>query len=149
MESLVVFVVSTTGTGQEPRSFMPLYSMLMRADLPSDMFDGTSFAVFGLGDSSYEKFCWAAKKVCRRMRSLGAKEVLQRGEGDEQAPTGCVVLMPCCASGLLIAYLSLESTGPWTNGCRSCLKHWSLTALELALSMLHQLRLSLLHGSLL
>ena len=81
-------MLSTTGTGQEPRSIAPLFSMLMRADLPVDLFDGLSFAVFGLGDSSYEKFCWAAKKLGRRMKSLGATELVVRGEADDQAALG-------------------------------------------------------------
>ncbi|OAX32459.1 hypothetical protein K503DRAFT_787182 [Rhizopogon vinicolor AM-OR11-026] len=40
--------------------------------------------VFGLGDTAYEKFCWPAKKLSRRMQSLGGYEIWPRGEGDEQ-----------------------------------------------------------------
>ena len=66
----------------------PMWNMLLRADLPSDIFKDLHFAVFGLGDSAYEKFCWAAKKLSRRLLSLGAKEICIRGEGDEQHPLG-------------------------------------------------------------
>jgi len=62
--------------------------MLLRSDLPSDLFEDFPFAVFGLGDSSYEKFCWAAKKLARRMGSLGATEIHGRGEGDDQHHLG-------------------------------------------------------------
>lgn len=31
------------------------------------------FAIYGLGDSSYEKFCYAGKILARRMISLGAR----------------------------------------------------------------------------
>lgn len=61
-----------------------LWRMLLRSDLPVDLFEDLSFAVFGLGDTSYEKFCWAAKKLGRRMSSLGATEICERGEGDDQ-----------------------------------------------------------------
>lgn len=83
-EHLVIFVISTTGSGVEPRSMTALWNMLLRSDLPSDLFEDLEFAVFGLGDSAYEKFCWPAKKLCRRIQSLGATEICTRGEGDEQ-----------------------------------------------------------------
>lgn len=34
-----------------------------------------NFAIYGLGDSSYEKFCYAGKILARRMISLGARLV--------------------------------------------------------------------------
>ncbi|TFK27310.1 riboflavin synthase domain-like protein [Coprinopsis marcescibilis] len=87
-ENLVIFVVSTTGSGVEPRAMTALWNKLLRSDLPSDLFEGLPFSVFGLGDTSYEKFCWAAKKLSRRMKTLGATEICGRGEGDEQDPLG-------------------------------------------------------------
>lgn len=65
-----------------------LWNHLLRSDLPSDAFEELLFSVFGLGDSGYEKFCWAAKKLSRRMASLGATEFYGRGEGDDQHPLG-------------------------------------------------------------
>lgn len=90
-EELVVFVISTTGSGVEPRSMTALWSMLLRADLPPDLFEDIHFAVFGLGDSAYERFCWPAKKLSRRLLSLGATEICERGEGDDQHMLGSVV----------------------------------------------------------
>ncbi|KAI0798150.1 riboflavin synthase domain-like protein [Abortiporus biennis] len=87
-ESFVVFVISTAGSGKEPRSMTPLWTMLLRSDLPSDLFEDLSYAVFGLGDSSYEKFCWPAKLLSRRLANLGAVEFCPRGEGDEQHHLG-------------------------------------------------------------
>ncbi|KLO17390.1 riboflavin synthase domain-like protein [Schizopora paradoxa] len=87
-ESLVVFVVSTTGNGIEPRSMTGLWNMLLRSDLPTDLFDSLEYAVFGLGDSSYDTFCWAAKKLSRRLNALGALEILARGEADEKDSRG-------------------------------------------------------------
>jgi sulfite reductase alpha subunit-like flavoprotein len=62
--------------------------MLLRADLPTDLFDGMQYTVFGLGDSAYEKFCWAAKKLDRRLEGLGAERIVVRGEGDDQHAQG-------------------------------------------------------------
>ncbi|THH17031.1 hypothetical protein EW146_g3703 [Bondarzewia mesenterica] len=87
-EHLIIFVVSTTGTGKEPRSMTPLWNMLLRSDLPPDLFEDLEYAVFGLGDTAYEKFCWPAKKLDRRLKSLGAAEICPRGEGDDQHPLG-------------------------------------------------------------
>ncbi|KAL5520238.1 hypothetical protein ACEPAG_9451 [Sanghuangporus baumii] len=66
----------------------PLWNMLLRADLPSDILEDLHFAVFGLGGSAYEKICWVVKKLTRRLLGLGAQEVCARGEGDEQHPLG-------------------------------------------------------------
>lgn len=81
--SHVVLLISTTGSGAPPRPMMPFWNMLMRSDLPPDLFEDISFAVFGLGDSVYERFCWPARKVDRRMEALGATRICERGEGDE------------------------------------------------------------------
>jgi sulfite reductase alpha subunit-like flavoprotein len=60
----------------------------MRSELPLDLFDGLHFAVFGLGDTAYEKFCWPAKKLDRRIQALGGLRLLGRGEGDDQNASG-------------------------------------------------------------
>ncbi|KAJ7220021.1 hypothetical protein GGX14DRAFT_432806 [Mycena pura] len=87
-EPLILFVVSTTGSGLEPRAMSLMWKTLLRSDLPVDLFEDLSFAVFGLGDSAYEKFCWPAKKLSRRFVSLGATEICDRGEGNDQDPLG-------------------------------------------------------------
>ncbi|KAI0640980.1 riboflavin synthase domain-like protein [Trametes meyenii] len=87
-EHLVIFVVSTTGSGQAPRAMSSLWNMLLRADLPDDLFEDLAFSVFGLGDSAYEKFCWPAKLLGRRLIQLGANELCARGEGDDQHQLG-------------------------------------------------------------
>ncbi|KAH9856143.1 riboflavin synthase domain-like protein [Lenzites betulinus] len=66
----------------------PLWNMLLRADLPEDLFEDLAFATFGLGDSAYEKFCWPAKLLSRRLAKLGASELCSRGEGDDQHHLG-------------------------------------------------------------
>ncbi|KAL4070336.1 hypothetical protein J3A83DRAFT_4094448 [Scleroderma citrinum] len=87
-ENLVIFVVATTGSGAEPRAMTPLWNMLLRSDLPDDLFEDTDFCIFGLGDSAYERFCWPAKKLSRRLMGLGAREICSRGEGDDQHQLG-------------------------------------------------------------
>ena len=70
----------------------PLWNMLLRSDLPDDLFEDTDFCIFGLGDSAYERFCWPAKKLSRRLLGLGAREICSRGEGDDQHQLGYVFI---------------------------------------------------------
>lgn len=53
-----------------------------------------SFALYGLGDSSYERFCYAGKMLARRMESLGASRLGEYMWGDERAPDGLVSTHP-------------------------------------------------------
>lgn len=46
------------------------------------------YSIFGLGDTSYERFCYAGKMLARRMDSLGAHALTEPGWGDERAPDG-------------------------------------------------------------
>jgi hypothetical protein len=47
-----------------------------------------SCALYGLGDSSYEKFCYAGKMLGRRLVGLGAEMLGEPMWGDERAPNG-------------------------------------------------------------
>jgi flavodoxin len=89
----VILLVSTTGQGAFPSSANSLWKFLLRADL-GDLLMDLPFAVFGLGDSTYPKFCWPAKKIDRRLEQLGAARLIERGEGDEQDYLGSVSVPP-------------------------------------------------------
>ncbi|TIB93602.1 riboflavin synthase domain-like protein [Wallemia mellicola] len=81
---IVIFVVSTTGNGEHNKSFRPLWRLLLNSTLPADLLEDLTFAVFGLGDSGYARFNWAAKSLSRRLQSLGAQMLVPRGDGDER-----------------------------------------------------------------
>lgn len=87
-EELVVFVCSTTGQGEEPDNMKSFWKFLLRKSLPSDSLIGMRFAVIGLGDSSYQKFNFVAKRLNRRLLQLGAKEIVPIGLCDEQHDLG-------------------------------------------------------------
>lgn len=72
----VLFICSTTGEGEEPLCMRKFSKFLLRADLPSDLLSFMQFAVFGLGDSSYEKFNFVGKRLWRRMQQLGATPLI-------------------------------------------------------------------------
>jgi sulfite reductase alpha subunit-like flavoprotein len=91
-EDLVIFVCSTTGQGVQPQNMNKFWNALKLASLPNDFIDNIRFTVFGLGDSSYPKFNWAAKKLFRRLTQIGAQVFYERGEADDQNPNGSVSL---------------------------------------------------------
>lgn len=49
---------------------------------------GVNFALFGLGDSSYERFAYAGKLLHRRLVALGAEPLIEATYSDERAPDG-------------------------------------------------------------
>ena len=85
---LVVCVCSTTGQGDPPANMRDFWRFLLRKSLPADSLNAVRFAVFGLGDSHYQKYNVAAKRLHRRLLALGARELLDLGLGDDQHPTG-------------------------------------------------------------
>ncbi|KAJ1887146.1 NAPDH-dependent diflavin reductase [Kickxella alabastrina] len=80
---LTIFVCSTTGQGSEPSNMRKFWRFLLRKSLPHDALSALRFAVFGLGDSHYDGFNFAAKRLFRRLKALGAGEIVGRGDGDD------------------------------------------------------------------
>ncbi|KAF8782796.1 NADPH-dependent diflavin oxidoreductase 1-like [Argiope bruennichi] len=87
-ESLVIFVCSTTGNGEFPDNMKSFWKFLLRKNLPSNSLCQLNFCVFGLGDSSYEKFNVVSKKLNKRLIQLGATEIIPLTLGDDQHELG-------------------------------------------------------------
>jgi len=85
---LLILITSTHGRGDPPPAMLPLWTALLRTSLPPDILEDVNFACFGLGDSSYERFCYAGKVLARRMEGLGAMKLGEPAWGDERAPNG-------------------------------------------------------------
>lgn len=78
-ERFVVFVCSTQGQGDEPDNMRTFWRFLLRKSLPADSLCGLQYAVLGLGDTSYDKFNFVAKRLNKRLQQLGARPVLPTG----------------------------------------------------------------------
>lgn len=52
--------------------------------MPDDILGDLTYATFGLGDSSYARYCWSSRKLNKRLKGLGAAELLEAGEADDQ-----------------------------------------------------------------
>lgn len=87
-EPLVVFVCATTGQGDPPDNMKGFWRFLFRKNLPSTALCQVDFAVLGLGDSSYAKFNFVAKKLHRRLLQLGGTALLPVCLGDDQHELG-------------------------------------------------------------
>ncbi|MCP4282945.1 MAG: assimilatory sulfite reductase (NADPH) flavoprotein subunit [Gammaproteobacteria bacterium] len=79
-EKLLLLVVSTHGEGEPPESAQEIYRFLNGKRAPR--LGGLKYAVFGLGDSSYEHFCKAAQDLDKRLEELGANRILARVDAD-------------------------------------------------------------------
>ncbi|KAJ0415966.1 hypothetical protein BJY00DRAFT_292576 [Aspergillus carlsbadensis] len=86
--TIVVFAVSTTGQGDLPANARTFWRSLLLKKLSPNFLGGVQFTWFGLGDSSYPKFNWAARKLYKRLLQLGADEIYPGGEADHQHPEG-------------------------------------------------------------
>ena len=71
-----------------PENMRAFWRFLMIKDLPADSLAATATAVFGLGDSSYQLYNIASKKLYRRLEQLGSVSLCPRGEGDDQHRLG-------------------------------------------------------------
>ncbi|XP_004416712.1 PREDICTED: NADPH-dependent diflavin oxidoreductase 1 isoform X2 [Odobenus rosmarus divergens] len=87
-ETLVIFVCATTGQGDPPDNMKNFWRFIFRKNLPPTSLCQMDFAVLGLGDSSYAKFNFVAKKLHRRLLQLGGRALLPMCLGDDQHELG-------------------------------------------------------------
>lgn len=106
-EIFVIFVCSTTGQGDEPDNMKLFWKFLLRENLPRDSLSGLKFGVLGLGDSSYHKFNFVAKRLVKRLSQLGGKEILPIGLCDDQHDLGASVVYFPWISDLWTTLLNL------------------------------------------
>ncbi|EEP92902.1 Sulfite reductase [NADPH] flavoprotein alpha-component [Yersinia kristensenii ATCC 33638] len=79
-ERLLVIVASTQGEGEPAEEAVALHKFLFSKKAPK--LSETAFAVFGLGDTSYEHFCQAAKDFDNKLADLGAQRLVERVDAD-------------------------------------------------------------------
>ncbi|EKN3625761.1 NADPH-dependent assimilatory sulfite reductase flavoprotein subunit [Yersinia enterocolitica] len=79
-ERLLVIVASTQGEGEPAEEAVALHKFLFSKKAPK--LPETAFAVFGLGDTSYEHFCQAGKGFDNKLAELGAQRLLERVDAD-------------------------------------------------------------------
>lgn len=80
--SLIVFCVATYGEGEPPENAVTFHEWLLEDERPMTLLSGTKYAVFGLGDKTYDFFNKMGKVVDARLEELGGERIHNRGEGD-------------------------------------------------------------------
>nr|XP_022918376.1 NADPH--cytochrome P450 reductase isoform X1 [Onthophagus taurus] len=80
--SLAVFCMATYGEGDPTDNAMEFYEWLQNGD--ADL-SGLNYAVFGLGNKTYEHYNAVAIYMDKRLEELGATRVFELGLGDDDA----------------------------------------------------------------
>ncbi|XP_041920136.1 P450 (cytochrome) oxidoreductase b isoform X1 [Alosa sapidissima] len=78
--SLAIFCMATYGEGDPTDNAQDFYDWLQEGD--ADL-DGLNFAVFALGNKTYEHYNAMGKYVDKRLEELGGKRVFDLGMGDD------------------------------------------------------------------
>ncbi len=79
-ERLLIIVASTQGEGEPAEEAVALHKFLFSKKAPK--LSETTFAVLGLGDTSYEHFCQSGKDFDSKLAELGAQRLLDRVDAD-------------------------------------------------------------------
>ncbi|CAF2916010.1 unnamed protein product [Rotaria sp. Silwood2] len=88
--TFILFIVSTTGDGEEPENMRQFWRIIMKKSLSSipSILSHIHYGLIGLGDSTYPKFNFVAKKLSKRLEQLGAQAICDKVLADEQHPHG-------------------------------------------------------------
>jgi sulfite reductase (NADPH) flavoprotein alpha-component len=106
-ERLLYIVISTQGDGDPPDDARGLVEFLASKRAPR--LDELKFAVLGLGDSSYAKFCAIGVQLDRRLAELGAARIVARGDADVDVDA---VARPWQQRALAAARETLKASAP-------------------------------------
>lgn len=79
----VLVVCSTTGNGDAPENADGYWRSIKLRSAAKDLLAGIKYAVLGLGDTNYDKFCYMGKSIDKRFSELGAERFLEVHCADE------------------------------------------------------------------
>jgi len=79
-----IFFAATYGEGDPPDAAVSFHEWLNSSDREPDTFEGVQFAVFGLGNKSYDHYNKMGKDIFQRLEELGGKPMYELGLGDDE-----------------------------------------------------------------
>ena len=135
-DCVAVFVMATYGEGDPTDNAVGMTEFLMSDDVAfqnGSTLDNLHYVAFGLGNSTYEYFNEAIRRLDKRLQELGAHRIGERGEGDdEKGLEDDYMLWKDPMFEELAAYLGLE------EGATGDLSDFCVTELEEAPSKLYE-----------
>ncbi|KAL5011405.1 hypothetical protein ScPMuIL_009956 [Solemya velum] len=130
-EPLVIFVIATTGQGDPPDNMKSFWKFILRKSLPAGSLCNMNFAVLGLGDSSYQKFNFMAKKMQKRIQQLGGRPLQALGLADDQHDLGADAVVYPWIETLWQNVLALSPLPPGTQAVPDNVLHPAKYKVEL------------------
>lgn len=86
-DKAVIFVMATYGDGEPTENAESMISFLEDENVEfssgGNSLENLNYAIFGLGNKTYQQFNEMARRVDKRLTELGAKRIGERGEADE------------------------------------------------------------------
>ena len=79
----LIIICSTTGNGDAPDTANLFWRKLKNRKLPKNLLNGIKYGVLGLGDTNYDKFCAMGKNLDKRLKELGAEQIIDLHCADE------------------------------------------------------------------
>jgi len=80
----LIFFASTYGEGDPPDAAVAFHEWLMSSERDPDTFDSVKYAVFALGNKSYDHYNKVGTQIDTRMKELGATRIFDIGLGDDE-----------------------------------------------------------------
>lgn len=87
-----VFLVATYGDGEPPDSVQPFYNWVREDAKGPKLLKNLNYCVFGLGNSTYEKFNQFAKDLDHTLQSTGARQLCPLRLGDDDKRYAALLL---------------------------------------------------------
>jgi sulfite reductase alpha subunit-like flavoprotein len=126
-QKVCIFVCSTTGQGDEPDNMKSFWRFLLLRSLPPTSLMDLHYAVLGLGDSSYAKFNFVAKRLHKRLAQLGGQQICSVGLADDQHDLGPDAVVEPWTKDLWEKLDQLSPlSAPLNLGYFTCYLFWSI-----------------------